>query len=213
MSRIPYDAEEALRTLRRADPRMAVLIEKAGPIPEELPVEMTPFVALTRSIIYQQLSGKAAATIHGRVASLFDDGGLADPEQVLAIPDEALRSAGMSRAKVAAIKDLAAKTLNGIVPSIATIHEMTDDEIIDHLVQVRGIGPWTVQMFLMFRLGRPDVLPTVDLGVRKGFMITYELDALPPPAALLEYGECWRPYRSVASWYLWRAVDLHNGKI
>jgi len=210
MHSLPYDPDEALLTLTRVDMHLATLIERAGPIPRELPQARSPFSALTRSIIYQQLSGKAAATIHGRVEALFFDGGMADPAQMAEISDEALRGAGLSRAKVAAVKDLAAKTLEGIVPPLDVLKKMRDDDIIEHLIQVRGIGPWTVQMFLMFWLGRPDVLPAADLGVRKGFMLTYGLDKLPTPATLVAHGELWRPFRSVASWYMWRAVDLQK---
>jgi DNA-3-methyladenine glycosylase II len=116
----------------------------------------------------------------------------------------------MSRAKTAAVKDLAAKTLDGTVPTVAKLHRMDDAEILSRLVSVRGIGPWTVEMLLMFRLGRPDVLPVSDLGVRRGFMLTYETDEMPHAKHLLDHAERWRPYRSVASWYLWRAVELHN---
>jgi DNA-3-methyladenine glycosylase II len=130
------------------------------------------------------------------------------PEAVLATSDQTLRAAGMSRAKVAGVKDLAAKTLDGTVPTLARLMKMDDADIVSRLVEVRGIGVWTVEMLLIFRLGRPDVLPVADFGVRKGFMLTYGLKKLPTPQQILDYGELWRPYRSVASWYLWRAVEL-----
>ncbi len=133
------------------------------------------------------------------------------PADVLATKDARLRAAGMSLAKVQSVKDLAAKTLDGTVPTLARLNKMSDEEIVSRLVQVRGIGVWSVEMLLIFRLGRPDVLPVSDLGIRKGFQVTYGLDSLPTPRQVLEYGERWRPYRSVASWYLWRAVDLAKG--
>jgi DNA-3-methyladenine glycosylase II len=170
----------------------------------------SPFQALLRAIVYQQLSGKAAATIFGRVKALYPGRHGLRPAAILETPDEVLRAAGMSRAKTAAVKDLAAKTLDGTVPAVAKLHRMDDAEILSRLVGVRGIGPWTVEMLLMFRLGRPDVLPVSDLGVRRGFMLTYETGEMPHAKHLLDHAECWRPYRSVASWYLWRAVDLHN---
>ncbi len=209
MLKLPYDPEEAARTLADADPVMAGLIDRAGPLRMEYRAVRTPFEALTRAIIYQQLSGKAAGTIYGRVEALFPDGGLHDPARVRDAPDDVLRAAGMSRAKVAAVKDLAAKTLDGVVPDLDAFHTMDDDEIVARLVTVRGIGAWTAQMFL-FRLGRPDVFPVTDLGVRRGFMLAYERPALPAPVDLLAHGERWRPFRSAASWYLWRAVDLHR---
>ena len=139
--------------------------------------------------------------------ALFSGGRFPRPEQVLETPDDALRGAGMSRAKVAAVKDLALKTLEGVVPPRRKLNRMDDDEIVSQLVQVRGIGEWTVQMMLIFQLGRPDVLPVNDLGVRKGFMLTYDTGDMPHPAELQAYGQRWRPYRSVAGWYLWRALD------
>jgi len=174
--------------------------------PEKL---RSPFHALARAIVYQQLSGKAAETIFGRVEAIFPRGGF-KPEAVVATADETLRTAGMSRAKVAALKDLAAKTLDRTVPGLARLKRMEDAEILARLVQVRGIGTWTVEMLLIFRLGRPDVLPVTDLGVRRGFMLTYGHEELPGPASIIEHAERWRPYRSVASWYLWRAVDLER---
>jgi DNA-3-methyladenine glycosylase II len=167
----------------------------------------SPFQALFRAIVYQQLSGKAAATIMGRVMANYPRRAL-KPAAVLATSDAALRAAGMSRAKVLSVKDLATKTLDGTVPTLARLMKMDDAEIISRLVAVRGIGTWTVEMLLIFRLGRPDVLPVADFGVRKGFMLTYGLKELPAAKRILDHGERWRPYRSVASWYLWRAVEL-----
>jgi DNA-3-methyladenine glycosylase II len=177
----------------------------------------SPFHALFRAIVYQQLSGKAAATIMGRVMANFPARGF-KPAAVLATPDSVFRTAGMSRAKVASVKDLASKTIDRTVPGLARLAKMDDEEIISRLIEVRGIGVWTVEMLLIFRLGRPDVLPVGDLGVRKGFMLTYGLKELPDSREMLEHGERWRPYRSVASWYMWRAVELArdveaNGKL
>ena len=170
-------------------------------------VSIRPFDALAESIAYQQLSGKAAATIFGRVRGLYPKTKWLDPAKILATPDDALRSAGLSRAKTAAIKDLAAKTIDGTVPSGRTLLRMSDDEIIARLTQVRGIGRWTVEMLLLFDLGRPDVWPVDDYGVRKGFAKTFGRRKLPTPKQLIKSGEKWRPYRSVAAWYFWRALE------
>lgn len=196
-----------MRILCKNDRRLGQLIEQAGPINRDLPRQINPFDALLRSIIYQQLSGKAAAAIHKRVRALFSGGNI-NPNQVLAMDDQVLRSAGMSRAKVVAVNDLAQKTIDGVIPPGSRLREMSDADIVENLTQVRGIGEWTVQMFLMFQLGRPDVLPTKDLGVRKGFMLTYGLDELPAEKEMVVYCERWRPYRSVGSWYMWRALEL-----
>jgi DNA-3-methyladenine glycosylase II len=167
----------------------------------------SPYEALFESIVYQQLSGKAAATILGRVKTALADGAFPAPDVVLAAPDETLRAAGLSRAKTAAVKDLAAKTRSGHVPPLAKLRRMDDDAIVEHLTAIRGIGRWTVEMMLIFRLGRPDVLPVHDYGVRNGFRIAYGKRALPTPKQLAAFGERWRPHRTVASWYLWRAVE------
>ena len=207
-----YDPDVAVAALAEADPRMAALIRRV-PFTLETRTQGPPFAALLRSIIYQQLSGKAAATIHGRVMDLLDvepPTTHPDPEALLALGEEPLRSAGVSRAKTAALRDLAAKTLDGTVPDYDTLRTLPDDAVIERLTAVRGIGPWTAQMVLMFYLGRPDVLPATDLGVQKGFMRLYGLDDLPRPADLLAHGERWRPYRSVASWYLWRVLELDD---
>jgi DNA-3-methyladenine glycosylase II len=166
-----------------------------------------PFEALARNIIFQQLHGNAAAAIHGRVLALFGKRRL-DPQDILDASEAELRGAGLSGAKLVALKDLAAKTLDGTVPSLARLKRMSDAEIIERLTEVRGIGRWTVEMLLIFRLGRADVLPVGDYAVRKGFAIAYGLAESPKPKVLEAYGERWRPYRSVASWYLWRASEL-----
>jgi DNA-3-methyladenine glycosylase II len=186
---------------------LAKLMERAGPFALKIRRLHDPFEALARNIVFQQLHGKAAEAIHARVVALFG-GGRLRPEDVLGANTEDLRGAGLSAAKLAALRDLAAKTLDGTVPTLARMRRMTDEEIVERLTQVRGIGRWTVEMLLMFRLGRPDVLPVGDFAVRKGFAIAYGLKESPKPKELTEYGERWRPYRSVASWYMWRAVEV-----
>ena len=202
-----YDPREAVRRLASADATLARLMKLAGPFAMEIRHLHDPFEALARNIIYQQLHGKAAAAIHARVIALSGKGKLR-PEDILAAPEAGLRAAGLSGAKIAALKDLAAKTLDGTVPTLARLKRMEDEEIVARLTQVRGIGRWTVEMLLMFRLGRPDVLPVGDLAVRKGFALAYGLGESPKPKELERYGERWRPFRSVASWYMWRATEL-----
>jgi DNA-3-methyladenine glycosylase II len=193
--------------VKRADKRMAKLIEQVGDLRLELDEMLTPFEALAESIVYQQLTGKAAATIFSRVKGLYG-GTLPPPKMIVRTPEDKLRSAGLSNAKALALKDLALKAEQGLVPSLKQLEGMSDDEIVETLTAIRGIGRWTVEMLLIFRLGRPDVLPVNDYGVRKGFALTYgRREELPTPKELFAYGECWRPYRSVASWYLWRALD------
>jgi len=171
-----------------------------------------PFNALAESIAYQQLSGKAAATIWKRVRALYPRKKYFDPKAVLETPDEKLRGAGLSRSKVAAIKDLAARTIDGTVPNARALAKMSDEEIIARLITVRGIGRWTVEMLLLFDLGRPDVWPVDDYGVRKGFAKTFGKRKLPKPKQLMKFGERWRPHRSVAAWYFWRALDAPQKK-
>jgi DNA-3-methyladenine glycosylase II len=209
---LTFDPKLATAKLRRADPHLAAVIKQAGPFTHRPEKMESPFQALFRAIVYQQLSGKAAATILGRAMAHFPTRRSFTPTAVLATPDAAFRAAGMSNAKVQSVKDLSAKTLDGTVPTLAKLVKMSDEKIISRLVQVRGIGVWSVEMLLMFRLGRPDVLPVSDLGVRKGFMLTYGLREMPTPKEVLAHGECWKPYRSVASWYMWRAVDLEKQK-
>jgi DNA-3-methyladenine glycosylase II len=173
-------------------------------------VAVRPFDALAESIAYQQLSGKAAAAIWRRVRALYPRKKYLDPKLILETPDEALRAAGLSRSKIAALKDLAAKTIDGTVPRAAALAKMSDEEIVKRLVAVRGIGRWTAEMLLLFDLGRPDVWPVHDYGVRKGFAKTFGRRKLPTPRYLMKLGEKWRPYRSVAAWYFWRALDDQN---
>lgn len=201
----------AIAHLTRADKTLGRLIRKVGPCRLAPETRRTPFQALVRSVTFQQLNGKAAETIFGRVLALFPGKKFPSPEDLLGTSDEHLRAAGLSRNKTAAVKDIAAKTISGVVPDSRSIRKLPNEEILERLTAVRGVGPWTVEMLLMFTLGREDVLPVTDFGVRKGFALTYGLKELPTPKALLAHGEKWRPHRTTASWYLWRAVDLQNG--
>ena len=208
---VPFDSELAIRSLTRSDERLGFLIKLVGDYEMDYRPTLHVFEALCRSITAQQLSGKAAATIYGRFCDLLPDHVGVRPEAVRALSFESMRSVGLSRAKTTAIQDLAEKTITGVIPGGEAIHDLSDTEIMHRLTSVRGIGPWTVEMLMMFRLGRPDILPATDLGVRKGFSILYDTSELPIPKELLEYGERWRPFRSVASWYLWRVLDLEEG--
>jgi DNA-3-methyladenine glycosylase II len=218
--KLPFSPAVALRHLRSSDPKLAVLIDRAGPFTLRLDPSPSPFESLLESILYQQLHGKAAATIHRRVREYFQ--GDPTPQLLLSTPDEPLRAAGVSGNKIKALRDLAARTLDGAVPSHAAILKMSDADIVERLTEVRGIGSWTVEMLLIFRLGRPDVLPVTDYGVRKGFALTFQrvpksrpLEAadLPKPDVIFRRGRRWAPYRSVASWYLWRACDLAKNTV
>jgi len=200
--------EPALQHLRRVDKTLARVISQVGPCPLAPRRGVTPYQALVKSVIYQQLNGTAAGTIFRRFLALFPETKFPAPEHVVAAADEALRSAGLSRAKTAAIKDIAAKTITGVVPPRRVIARMSDAEIVERLTTIRGVGPWTVEMLLMFTLGRPDVLPATDYGVRSGFARVYGWKTLPLPKDILAHGERWRPYRSVAAWYFWRALEL-----
>jgi len=198
---------QTIQYLSAADKVMGRLIRKVGPCTLKPEKNISPFQSLVRSVAYQQLTGKAAATILGRVKDLFPTQKFPEPEDLIKISEEQLRAAGLSRAKIAAVKDIAAKTLSGVVPTSKEIRQLSNEEILERLTTIRGVGPWTVEMLLMFRLGREDVLPATDYGVRKGFALTYKLDELPTPQELLAHGEKWRPYRTTAAWYLWRALD------
>jgi DNA-3-methyladenine glycosylase II len=225
----PNDPPEANAALSSADPKLAKLIAKVGPFTARIAGKQPPFEALTEAIIYQQVHGKAAAAIHSRLLHSFSDlAHMSDPrepikhrhptpQELLDAPNEQLRSAGLSANKALALRDLAAKTLDGTVPTMAKIKKMSDEAIIEHLTQVRGIGVWTVQMMLIFRLGRPNVLPTSDYGVRKGFALTFQglkpttkvtPAHLPTPDQIERRAKKWAPWCSVASWYMWRACDL-----
>jgi methylated-DNA-[protein]-cysteine S-methyltransferase len=205
---LAIDSARVVRLLSRKDPALGRAVKLAGPFRMRHSSMHSPFEALATSIVYQQLNGKAAATILSRVVALFAPRAFPRPSDILATADDRLRGAGLSRGKTAAIKDLAAKTLAGVVPPLEQLVSMGDEEIVERLTEVRGIGRWTVEMLLMFRLGRPDVLPATDYGVRKGFARLQGLDELPDPKELLAHGEAWRPFRTVASWYLWRICEL-----
>lgn len=200
--------EEAIVHLCRTDKILAKLIGKVGSCTLIPKLGRSPFETLVQSVAYQQLNGTAAATILGRVKALYPKRKFPTPEDLLATPDERLRAAGLSRGKIAAIKDIATKTLEGIVPTSSDIAKMSNEEIQQRLLAVRGVGPWTVEMLLIFTLGRPDVLPVTDYGVRKGFALTYGWKELPTPNELRQFGERWQPHRTTAAWYFWRALEL-----
>jgi len=216
------DHTAACEHLSRVDRQLARVIERFGTCRLQQETTQSIFAALLESIIYQQLNGKVAATITARVKALFPENtkrirtrrglvnGFPTPEQILAASEQQLRSAGLSQAKMLAIRDLAAKTLDGTVPTAKQAHRMSDEELIERLDTVRGVGRWTVEMLLIFRLGRADVLPVDDYGVRKGFARLRRMAELPRPKELMALGERWRPYRSVASWYLWRVAEMKD---
>src|SRR5262245_51347855 len=204
---LPFDLAEATRCLAERDECLKRLITETAPFQLAREGMRSPYEALLRAIAYQSISGKAAATIYGRIKALGGNGRAPTPEKMLQLRAPVLRKAGLSGAKILAMKDLARKTLAGIVPTLAQAKRMSDDELVERLVSVRGIGAWSVEMFLIFRLGRPDVLPIHDLGVKKGWSVTYGKKHMPTPKELLAFGERWRPYRTVASWYMWRACE------
>ena len=202
-----FDADAAVAHLYERDPKLGELIERVGAFRMRLDRVATPFEALSESIIYQQITGRAAETIAGRFRDRLGEGRIPPPERVLEAPDTLLREVGLSRGKVSALRDLAAKSLDGTLPAMARLRAMEDEQIVERLMVVRGIGRWTAEMFLMFRLGRPDVLPIHDYGVRKGFKLAFRRREMPKPESVARRGERWRPYRTVASWYLWRALE------
>ncbi len=201
-------SHEAILHISKVDKKLGKFITKIGGYGLKAERNRSPYQALVKSVAYQQLNGTAAATIFGRFTALYPDADFPTPEQVLETSVEKLRSAGLSGAKVRAILDIAAKTMEGTVPDRRKASRLSDEELIERLTTIRGVGPWTVQMFLMFTLGRMDVLPIADFGVRKGYSLVQGLEEMPTPKELLAVGEKWRPYRTVASWYLWRAADL-----
>ena len=253
-----FEQELVLATehVQKRDKKLGKIIEQVGPCLLKLEEMHSPFASLAEAIIYQQLSGKAAATISQRVKNLFLEDGVKQeafkqkiacvprnrvkaevkpkggksnkettttttttttiiqattfpqPYRFLETTDELLRSAGLSRAKTAAIKDLALKATQGHVPTLEEMHTLSDEELVEQLSAIRGIGKWTVEMLLIFRLGRLNILPATDYGVRKGFAYTYKTGDLPSPSAIIEFGEKWQPYRTIASWYLWRAAGM-----
>jgi len=209
MARQSSTYRKAVAHLQGVDPVMEEVISKVGPCTLQLRNAGTHFDALVRSIVYQQLSGKAAATIHARVLGLFNlDSSI--PLQIAAAEHDTLRAAGLSNQKARYLRNLAEHTLSGSVP-VELLHELGDQEIIDALTQIKGIGRWSAQMFLMFRLGRLDILPDLDLGVQKGIQRAYRMRKLPTPQRVLETGAKWAPYRTIGSWYMWRLLELPPG--
>jgi methylated-DNA-[protein]-cysteine S-methyltransferase len=206
---VAFDTEIAIQHLRQCDAALAQVIDAVGRFRLELQSTNSTFATLAQAIVYQQLTAKAAATIFARLCALFPHGHEGfSPAQLLRVSDARLRSAGLSGSKVLSLRDLARRAQSGEVPPLHALQQMQDDTIVERLTAVRGIGRWTAQMLLIFRLGRPDVLPVDDYGVRKGFAAAFNKRALPTPEQLARHGERWRPYRTVASWYLWRALDL-----
>jgi 3-methyladenine DNA glycosylase/8-oxoguanine DNA glycosylase len=206
---LTFDRRKAITHLREVSPELDALIEAAGPYRVEPDPDVEPFAYLLRSIVFQQLNGTAARTIHGRVLDLFG-GRVPTPQELLDTDAATLRTAGLSANKSASAHDLARHALAGELPTHDELYRMSDLEIVRHMTVVRGIGPWTVHMLLLFRLGRPDVLPTGDYGVREGWRLLAGDAKQLTPTQFRAVAEPWRPYRSVASWYLWRAVDLHR---
>jgi DNA-3-methyladenine glycosylase II len=204
-------SKKVIKHLSTVDLVMGGVIRAAGAYTLKADLECSPFRALARAIAHQQLNGTAANTILSRfINTVGTNGEFPTPQQVLDAPEAALRAAGFSFAKIASLRDLATKTIDGVVPTRETLVTLGNDEIIERLTQVRGIGQWTVEMMLMFQLDRTDILPVDDFGVRNGFRLAYGLRKMPPPKALAAFGERWAPYRTAAAWYLWRAVELHR---
>jgi len=200
--------DAALKHLCTADPILADLIANVGPCELCPDLSRTPFQALVRAVAYQQLNGKAAASIFGRFLALFPGGKFPSPQQVFETPVDKLRGVGFSRAKASYVREIARMALEGVVPGPGAIERMTDEEIIEQLTTIHGVGRWTVEMLLIFSLGRPDVLPVDDFGIRAGYAIAFRKRKKPTAEEILKRGARWKPYRSIASWYLWRAVDL-----
>ena len=206
-----FDPDVAVAHLRAADPTLARVIDEIGPFCMQIRPAPSVFAVLLRAIVNQQLNGKAAAVILARVSALFPRG-VPTGARLLRIPDEKLRDAGLSDSKVLSLRDLAQKAEDGVIPTLGEIQNMADETIIERLSEVRGIGRWSAEMLLMFRLGRPDVLPVDDFGVRKGFAIAFNKGELPSPKELAAYGARWQPYRTVASWYLWRVAERASAR-
>src|ERR1700691_2704746 len=204
---LPFDHVAAHAHLSRIDKRLAGLIERVGEFQFKLDECDSVYESLLEAIMHQSIAGKAAQAIFARIVALGTDGRCPTPQELLRVSKPKLRKVGLSRAKIAAVRDLAQKTIEGVVPTLEEARKLSGQELVDRLISVRGIGAWTVEMFLIFRLGRPDVLPIHDYGVQKGFAITYGKKAIPKPRELAAFGERWRPYRTVASWYMWRAIE------
>ncbi len=198
---------DALDHLSRVDLKLAVVISKSRVCELKPEKGFKPFIALCSAIAHQQLTGKAAQTILGRYKAQLGGGDWPTAEKISRVKLDKLRACGFSNAKAAALKDCAVKTLDGTIPTVKALAKLSDEEIIERLTQVRGVGQWTVEMLLMFRLGRLDVMPAGDYGVRKGFTRLYRKKELVTPKALLKHAEKWKPYRSVAAWYCWRVLD------
>jgi len=205
---LPFDHVEAHAHLSRVDEPLGRLIARVGEFRFKLDECDSVYESLLEAIAYQSIAGKAAQVIFSRIRALGSNGVCPSPQELLRVSTQKLRKAGLSHAKIAAVRDLAQKTIDGVVPTLEEAAKLSDQELVDRLISVRGIGAWTVEMFLIFRLGRPDVLPIHDYGVQKGWALTYRKRTIPKPKELLKFGERWRPYRSVASWYMWRAVEL-----
>ena len=202
----------ALKHLSAIDPVMRQLISKVGPCTLEPEPWRSPFQSLVQAVAHQQLNGTAAGTILGRFKKLFPGRKFPKPEDLAKVTDEQIRACGFSFAKIRAIRDIAEKTLSGVVPTSRQIAKLSDDEIIGRLTEVRGVGRWTVEMLLIFQLGREDVLPADDFGVRTGFRLAYKKREMPKPKDLLKFGERWRPHATTAAWFLWRAADAAKKK-
>jgi 3-methyladenine DNA glycosylase/8-oxoguanine DNA glycosylase len=208
MTAFGFEPADAIAHLRAADPALLQIMNTAGPFAMELKKVRSVFGALAEVIVYQQLSNKAAATIFGRLCGHFPRGSAGlTPERLLALSDARIRSAGISRPKLKSLRDLARRTMAGEVPTLGAARRMTDAEIVERLSAVHGIGRWSAEMFLMFRLGRPDVLPIQDYSLRKAYALAFRKRALPSPEALTKAAEKWRPYRTVACWYLWQSLN------
>jgi DNA-3-methyladenine glycosylase II len=208
MAEFGFDHAEAVAHLRQSDPALAPILDQAGPFAMELKKARSVFAALAEAIVYQQLSNKAAATIFGRLCAHFPRGSTGlTPERLLALSDARIRGAGISRPKLKSLRDLARRSAAGEVPTLAAARRMADAAIVERLVAVHGIGPWSAEMFLMFYLGRPDVLPLDDYSLRKAYATAFRKHALPSRESLQKAGEKWRPYRTVASWYLWQTLN------
>jgi DNA-3-methyladenine glycosylase II len=212
-SNLAFDLGEAVRHLAERDEVIKELIGACRPFTINTSDQASPYEVLVRAIVYQSISGKAARTIFERIKALGESGRPPAPEAMRKLPMVKLRKAGLSRAKVLSMRDLAEKAIQGIVPTHDEALQLSDQDLIDRLDSVRGIGAWTVEMFLIFRLGRPDVLPIHDLGVKKGWSVAYGKKHIPKPKELLKFGERWRPYRTIASWYMWRAFERAGYKV
>ncbi len=208
----PETNQQALRHFQEKDARLAAFCATYGACPLAPQSGLKPYDSLGRSIIYQQLAGKAAAAIHNKVKTQLGNGAFPRPQVLLACGEEQLRAAGLSRNKALALQDLARHQRDGLIPTLAQMRRLSDEEIIERLTDIRGIGRWTVEMMLIFHLGRADVLPVDDYGVRQGFALLYRKRRLPTPLELRHFGRRWAPYRSIASWYMWRAVEVSRAQ-